>query len=35
VQWPLEISPLYALDGEEVVRKVNRQIVVSGATYLQ
>ena len=31
---PLEISPLYALDAEELARKVPRDIRIEGPTYL-
>ncbi len=32
---PLEISPLFALDAEELARKVNRNLRIEGPTYLQ
>jgi UDP-N-acetylglucosamine/UDP-N-acetylgalactosamine diphosphorylase len=31
---PLEISPLYALDAEELAGKVDRKLVINGPTYL-
>src|SRR5262249_54148431 len=31
---PLEISPLYALDAEELARKVDRSLCIQGPTYL-
>jgi UDP-N-acetylglucosamine/UDP-N-acetylgalactosamine diphosphorylase len=31
---PLEISPLYALDAEELAAKVDRRLRVEGALYL-
>ncbi len=33
--FPLEISPLYALDPEEVAAKVDRNLTIQGPTYLQ
>jgi UDP-N-acetylglucosamine/UDP-N-acetylgalactosamine diphosphorylase len=31
---PLEISPLYALDADELARKVDRNLKIAGPTYL-
>jgi hypothetical protein len=32
---PLEISPLYALDSEELATKVDRNLRIEGPTYLE
>ena len=31
--FPLEISPLYALDAEELAQKIDRKLGISGPTY--